>query len=332
MYKLSVLFLLLLFISCKNKLPDISQSEVKIEINRFEKDLFQISLSSPTEDLKMIKQKHASFFELFNHKIIEIGSSKSPAYSDMIIRFLTDYSVYKAYEASEAKFSDLSKVEADLSQAFSYFKYYFPDKAIPQFYSFVAGFNQSVVTDEGIIGIGLDKYLGADHEMYKMMNPPYPNYFTYRMIPERIAVDCMQGWLYSEFPYNDSVNNLLNNMVYEGIINYAVSKMFPNANDTLLFAYTPEQLAFVEDNEVQMWTFLIEHKQLFENDNFIIRQYIGEAPFTKNFGSGSPGKAVIWLGKEIVSSYMKKHKNVSLEELLLTTDYLALLNASAYNP
>jgi hypothetical protein len=81
-----------------------------------------------------------------------------------------------------------------------------------------------------------------------------------------------------------------------------------------------------------MWTYLIENDLLFSTDNMIIRKLTGEAPFTSYFSNESPGQAAIWLGFRIVESYMKKNREVKLEDLMNNADIQAILDGAKYNP
>lgn len=62
----------------------------------------------------------------------------------------------------------------------------------------------------------------------------------------------------------------------------------------------------------------------------IVRKYMKPAPFTAFFGENAPALIGTWMGTCIVSSYMKKHKDVSLQQLLETTDYHRMLQESGY--
>ena len=54
------------------------------------------------------------------------------------------------------------------------------------------------------------------------------------------------------------------------------------------------------------------------------------APFTAFFGENAPALIGTWMGTRIVSAYMKNHKDVSLQQLLETTDYHRMLEESKY--
>jgi hypothetical protein len=152
------------------------------------------------------------------------------------------------------------------------------------------------------------------------------------MYKERITTDCMRLWAMTEFPFNDSVNNLVCNMIYEGSVMYFVDKMIPDKPDTLKWGFTGREMEFCKNNEEQMWSYLVENKLLFNSDRFTIDKFIREGPFTKDFSSESPARAAVWLGYNIVRSYLEHHKEIGLKDLMIEHDYQEILNASYYNP
>lgn len=332
MTRLYIATLLLLLLTACNRPPDVDHIDVNVEIQRFEQELFQLSLDELDRDIDSLAEKYSNFLPLYNHRIVNLGSHTNNAYSDYLRQFLTDYFIYQTYKKVQHQFPSLEWLENDLNKSFQYFRYYFPDKPVPAIYTFLGGFNQSIVTADSLIGIGLDKYLGEEEEFYLRVDPPIPKYQRYRMRPENIRPDCMQAWLVTEFPYHDSINNLINHIIYEGKITYAMERLMPSVHDTLLFSYTQDQLTFCERNEKEMWTYLIENKLLFENDKLLISKFIDEGPFTKDFSRESPGRAAVWLGREIVSAYLKKHKHISLADFMNDSDYQKVLNESGYNP
>jgi hypothetical protein len=91
-------------------------------------------------------------------------------------------------------------------------------------------------------------------------------------------------------------------------------------------------MKWCEQNEKQLWTYFIENKMLFITDSFVINKYINDAPFTSGFSQESPGRAVVWLGYRIISSYVKNNKNITLQQLMERRDYQNIFNKSRYRP
>ena len=188
-----------------------------------------------------------------------------------------------------------------------------------------------MVSDENLLAVGLDKYLGADEEFYREVRGFY-SYQAANMHKDKILSDCMRLWAATEFEYNDSVNTLINNMIYEGMVMYFVDVMLPDQPDTLIWGFTGPQMKFCKNNEKQMWTYIIENKLVFNTDRFRVNQFVREGPFTKDFTTESPARAAVWLGYNIVGAYMNKHKQLTLSDLMYETDYMKILNESGYNP
>jgi len=113
---------------------------------------------------------------------------------------------------------------------------------------------------------------------------------------------------------------------------YFVDAMMPDLADTLKIGFTRRQLDFCKKNEATMWTYLAEHKQLFTTDRMSIKRFMDDGPFTSAFTDESPGRAGVWIGWQIVRSYMKQNNKVKLANLMEMTDYQSILNKSGYQP
>ena len=207
---------------------------------------------------------------------------------------------------------------------------------MPQLYTYISGFNASLLIDEGILGLGLDRYLGKDIAWYDQLG--IPKYMQRKMVPEKIPSDCMYVLAMTEFPFqpagSDTVvtENVINKMIYEGKLLYFVQAMMPKEKEELITGFTPEQLKWCRDNEMAMWAYLIEHKMLFKTDYLTINKLTRDAPFTSYFPRESPGRAANWIGWQIVQRYMKRNSGVTLPELMHETRYQKILNGSAYDP
>jgi hypothetical protein len=322
---------LFLFSGCdKNPFEvDTSGIEINFEFQRFDEDLRQVDPDKVNSKIPFLQEEYDEFFELYNHRIINIGGPTNPAYEEYLKNFLTNYVVFQSMSAVEEKFEDLDWLKDELREAFKHYRYYFPDKNIPAVYTYFSGFNQSVVTAIDILGIGLDKYLGRDFEMYPRMG--FNLYRIKNMVPAKIPSDCMRAWALSEFLMDEEDDQLLEHMLYHGKIMYFVKSMMPMEADTLIFGFTEDQLTFCRSNEHKMWEYIVENKFLFSTDFEIINRFIFEAPFTKDFSRESPGRAAVWLGFNIIHAYMR-HEDTSLKELMNMNNYQEILEKSRYNP
>lgn len=319
-------------LSCRNSNDniDLKKINIKVEIKRFDKALFAINPDSIKESIPRLSKEFGSFFQLFGEGLIRIGKTDDPQYASYLESFITDKMVNETYKKVQEVYPNLDNLNAEFTDAFKRYHYYFPNKPLPSIYSFVSGFNQSTVLADGLLGIGLDRYLGSDCSYYPHLG--IPKYSINDMKPSKITSDCMRAWAIGEFPYNDSIDNLVNNFIYEGKLMYFTKRMLPGQPDSLIFGFSPSQMKWCEKNEKQMWTYLIENKMLFITDSFIINKYINDAPFTSGFSQESPGRAVVWLGYKVVSSYLKNNKDVTFQKFMMIRDYQRIFSNSRYRP
>jgi hypothetical protein len=306
------------------------EADFEINIQRFEKDLFAANIDDVSKSIDRLKAKYGEVFDIYNYKIISLGSSDDRRYPDALKRFLTDKYMNQDYERVLKLYPNLDDLNRGLTEAFLNFREYFPGKRIPKVYSCISGWNQSVVTSDTILVLALDKYLGRNCEFYGRLQ--LDHYMRYTMQKEYILPDCMRAWGYTTFEFKDSASNVLNNMLYEGKMVYFVSKMLPEAHDTLLLGFTPAQLKWCTNNSEPMWAYMVEHKLLFSSNNLLIRKFIYPAPFTSAFTQESPGRAIVWLGYRIVDAYMRNNKNVTLLHLMQDNDYQKILRMSNFKP
>jgi hypothetical protein len=327
-----VLLVSVLLFGCSRQVnkPDISNVHVDFKLLRFEQDLFNADFEKLADSITFFRNKYGEFFDVFNFKIIRIGDYKNPAYPDLLKAFVTDYNINQVKQSVDSIFSNTSELEREIKELFSYYHYYFPENRIPLVVTYISGFNQSIITTDTLIGIGLDKYLGINNGFYSRLELPI--YMRSNMAPHRIPFDCASAWAITQFPISDSSINMLSNLIYKGKIAYFVKSVIPDADDSLVMAMNHSQLEWCKANENQMWTYLIENKILFKSDFLTIKKFTEEAPFTKDFGRTSPGKAAIWCGYQIVSKYMERNKNVTLKSLMAENDFQKILHNSKYKP
>ena len=325
-------FLLVLFACNRNRLKvDISEIEKDVEVVRFGQQLFETPMQDTLAELKELHDKHPDFFDLFTYKIINVGGIGDEYFPELMGEFLTDTMILNVKSDVEDEFSDFSKIEKRLNTAFKYYQYHFPDKEIPTIYTTISGFNESVFTAEGIIGISLDKYLGRDYTFYKKLSN-VPLYKIKNMHKEKLPSDVAYAWGLTEFDETEETTTVLDNIVHQGKLMYFVDALLPDMHDSLKIGYTTEQIQWCENNEAEMWNYLVENKMLYSNKRMDILRYINDGPYTTGFPIESPSRTGTWLGWQIVRQYMEKYEEVKLPQLMANTNYQEILNESDYYP
>ena len=329
----SFLVILVLFFTSCSKNPfmvDVSNVSVTVNILRLDQSIAALQHDSIESKIPSLIKDYGSFAELYSTQIIKVGSMYNINYSKNLRAFLR-YEVFTDINDQIIKNFGAGKLsfEPDMIDAFKHYKYYFPDKKIPSLYTFNGGFNQSIVIDSSVIGIGLDKYLGTNSSLYKHLE--MEQYKKNIMYPQKVTSDCMYALAESEFPFNFDNENLLSSMIHEGRKMYFIKAMMPTLNDTILWGFSNAQMQFCTKSEKFMWDYLVDNKQLFESDYMTIKRYTGEGPFTSAFSKESPARAASWIGFQIVLSYMQ-HNSITLPKLMHETDFQKIMNKSKYNP
>ena len=333
MHKLNILIIIVLISisGCRrNRLKvDISSINVKIKLERLDQDLFNITLDNHDSILPWLESRYGNFFTLYNKNVIALGDPDDPSYPLYLQLFVKDTIRINTRNKIDSIFQNLQWLEKKLELAFRYYRYHFPDKTVPNVYTMISGFNQSMVTTSDALGISLDNYLGAECTFYKMLG--LPEYKKMNMIPEKIPSDAMYAWALSELEPTEDLN-LLAAMIKQGKLMYFLDAVFPDEHDHIKIGYKPDKIEWCEDHESSMWTYFVEHKLLFDNDRMNIRRFTGPGPFTSSFSSESPGKAGVWIGWQIVRKYMRKNPETTLSALMKENDYQKILNESGYDP
>jgi gliding motility-associated lipoprotein GldB len=324
--------LLFLLFSCseKNRFSKVDLSGVTVapvQIQRFDRDFFAINTDSVASSLAVLQEKYGRFLDLYISQIIGNPSSEE----ETVRRFLTHPVYREFYSDCETKYADVSDLEAGFTAAFKGVKYYFPDIPIPDVYTHVSGFGDIIVVDEGLISVSLDYYLGADYKNYEYVDGIH-SYMLPNMRREKIVSDAVFWWLTTEFSDNIDAPKLLDNMMYYGKIMYLTELFLPDEKEENLIGYSRQQWNWCRANESKMWNYMIENRHIFSTEVLLTAKYINPAPFTSYFTEESPGRTGIWIGWQIIRSYMNKNKDVTLHELMNNFNAQDILEKSGYRP
>jgi len=320
--------------SCRKNHYKVNTSSinVKIEVKRLERDLFESNPDELPKLIPVLKNKYSGFLPLFSY-VINTGDVNEASFTDFLIRFCTDKQNNDVFTMTMELYPDIDQIEVDLKEAFRHYLYYFPDRVVPDVFTCITGFNNSIIIGDSVIGIGLDRYLGADCEYYPRLE--IYNYMAARMTPGNIVPDCIYAWGSTEWDFSTLkylTDNVLTEMIHYGKLRYFEKCMLPELEDETIFGFTADQMKFCRNNESQMWLYLIEHDLLFNSEKFTIRKLTGEAPYTSYFTNESPGRSAIWIGFRIVESYMKKNPGIKIEDLMNNIDIQIILEKAKYSP
>lgn len=332
---LPLLLVTTMLFSCreKNKFSDVDLSGMALDSFRFERlDIAyrDIDTNNVAGSLATLKGRYGDYLNLFSERVLNVGHIDSVSTHTVIRQFLSHPEYRKIFMACDSVYKDgFAKEESEITDAFKYFKYYFPEKKIPErIIVQMSGFGQNAAVTEDALAISLEYYLGTEY-------PAYKQYMYDYMIPnckrEKLVSDLMYAWIQTEFENAVPAPKLIDVMVYEGKLHYLLEVMLPKTKKDVIMGYTKEQWDWCKANEGAMWHYIAENKHLFSTDRLDLSKYTGLAPKTAYFPDESPSRTGIWIGWQIVKEYIKNNPDVTLDKLM-ETDAQTILSGSKYNP
>lgn len=306
----------------------LHNEENGISVIRYDKLLNEYVRSNSFSALQKMNMEYRQPTKILIEEVLGLGQVSDDTISQKLKSFYSDTTLLRLMADVEIRFPNLDQVEKGLTEGFEKLKKEVPEIQIPLVYSQISAFNESVILSDSLLGISLDKYMGEDYPLYRRF---YYDYQCRSMRPDRIVPDCFVFYLMSKyaFPFQEG-SCLLDRMLHVGKINYAVQTLLGYRSTGETMGYSTDEEQWCVENERNIWEYMLENKHLHARDPMVIRKYMKPAPFTAFFGENAPALIGAWMGTRIVSSYMKHHKDVSMPQLLRTTDYRRMLEESKY--
>lgn len=327
---------LLVLTACgrRNKV-DVSDIDINVTIRRFDNSFDSLRTGPIAPKALKLQQQYGAFYPDFIQRILQAGSIKDTVYLATLRKVFTSKAYADLKHEVDSVYSNLDKQNAELTDAFRRIKYYFPKKDLPKVYSYVSGFQAQTAIGNGYAGIGLDLFLGARSKFYPAIIESFPHYISRFFTPENIAPRVVEGILREDmFPEPTENKTMLQKMIYEGKIMYAMDLLLPDVADSIKIRYTNTQLDWANKFKPQIWGYFLEENLIYNSDVLKNQQYFNDAPFTVGLGekNESAPRLGTWTGWQIVRAYMDRHPNVSLSRLMGNQDAQGILNDSKYRP
>ncbi len=324
----------LLAVGCSRNRLDVDVSDIKatpLKVMRLEEDLFSLNGSGFDAKSEALKEKYGAYYEHYLMNFLNRGGSRDSLYKPAVMQFLNDADIKETYGYIRQLYPQekIEGIAAQADECVKRFKYHFPTHALPKkLVTCMSGWNYASAYVDSALVISLDMYLGDTAKFYGMLR--YPGYQVKKMNAHYILSDLARGWLLTEF--DTTLNNILiDHTIYYGKLFYAVSALLPDAPDSLVIGYTGQQLKYCKEYEKKLWGYFAEKNRLYENSLQNVRELTSEGPFTAAISKECPPRIAMWVGWQIVKSYMEQNKQATLEQLM-REDYRQVLNKSRYRP
>jgi hypothetical protein len=336
MKKYLPLLFLLFIIACKTgkKTPDTSNIPVTVHIERFDQAFFAIDTNHIQQGLLDLARQYPYFINDFAVNILGTSPLSDTSINAFIIcrRFISGYEPVR--DSLGQKFADMRPMEVELKKGFQHLRYYFPKYNLPpKVVSYIGPFDApGVALTRFTLAIGLQLYAGKQFPFYlsRQGQDLFPLYISRRFEPEYIVPNCMKALAEDMFPDQSQGKLLIEQMIGKGKNWWLIDQLLPETADSLKTGLTQKQLSWCESNEGQIWNFFLD-QNLYSPDPDLIKNFIGDAPYTQGMPEASPGNIGQWVGWRIVQKYMSLHPDLTPLQLMQTPDR-TIFDEAKYKP
>jgi hypothetical protein len=335
------LFILLLW-ACGDEqepIPDITNLTSPVTLVRYDRELMQLDTGNLTATLAEMEARFPEFTDLYLRRILPLRRSDfSPEEQTLMLKaFLTADLVAEIDTTIRATFpnDELDDYRAAFETALRYYKHYLPDAPRPDtLMAFFSQFELAVALyGKGEIAVGLEMFLGPVYN-YQRVDPRetiFSAYLARTYTPAHLVSKLMQPLIQEQVP-KPRGGRLIDEIIYEGKRLYLLEKALPGTPDSIIHEVTGAQMQWLRNNETPIYAHLQQEKHFYSTDPALIKKYTLPAPSTQGMPADAPGRAVNYLGLQIVKAYVQANPRITMRQLLEISDGQTILAGARYKP
>lgn len=333
MFKYIITVFLFIATSCSNdkKKPDVSHIKIEVAIERFEQAFFKLDTLTLPIGLQNLRNAFPSFYPVYMQNILQLPGQDTNSYG-MIRNIISAYR--PIHDSIQEKYPKLDWLQSELKEGFQFVKYYYPEYRLPKVITFIGTLDApgAILTPE-YLGIGLHQFAGKNFSVYNdpQVQQLYPFYISRRFDKEYMTTNALKAISDDIFPDQSVGKPLIEQMIEKGKAWYLLDHFIPDASDTIKTGYTKKQLDWAEENEGNVWAYIIKNENIYSIEPHVIQTFIGESPFTQGMPETSPGNLGQWIGWRIVQKFAETKDELSLQQIL-ATPARKIFEESKYRP
>nr|MCR4800021.1 hypothetical protein [Bacteroidales bacterium] len=128
---------------------DVSDIPVDFQTIPFHSDVRSVGMNKDSIGFRELQAKYGAFLKTYIADVgrtMQIPGTRSEL--EILHTFVINKWIQELYRLSDSTLQKhQSEIDEKMTDALKYYKYYFPDKKIPQFYTFITGVNYSMAID-----------------------------------------------------------------------------------------------------------------------------------------------------------------------------------------
>ena len=231
----------------------------------------------------------------------------------------------------EREYADMSEESIMLGGVFERMRELLPEMRVPEVFTIISPFSQSIIVADTTLFIGLNHYLGADYVHYEY----FPDYVRVLKERDRMPIDVAEALIRTSYPFHsdEGYPTVASRLAYEGAVVEAVM-LVTGESEARVLGYDDNRYGWLCENEKDVGQAIVGRQMLFSDDFAVIRSLVDPAPHASVISPEVPGRAGRFIGHRLVKAYMDNNPDVDLQSLLKGAFYnsSSLLTLAKYNP
>ena len=184
------------------------------------------SLYLTTGDFSALQQMNTSYpmqTRMLIEDVLRLGKVDDADINTKFLYFFQDSTLQRMLADVQHQYAEMDDVVEELTDAFARLKEELPTIELPDVYTQIGSFDQSIIIGVGTLGISLDKYLGADYPFYQ---EHYTEEQRRLMVRSMIVPDCLAFCILSQYPIKPELRKSQRERdLHMGRIQWTVNKL-----------------------------------------------------------------------------------------------------------
>lgn len=165
-----ILFAMLLLCSaCEFRLrPNEDELDAShIHIERYDRLQSRYLITGDFSALQQMNTEYPIETRTLVEKMLQIGDVSDHNINEKFLRFYQDSTLQMLISDAESEYANMDDLNEGFRAAFRQLQSWIPELPLPRIYAQIGALDQSIVVGDRVIGISLDKYMGAKYPLYK---------------------------------------------------------------------------------------------------------------------------------------------------------------------
>jgi len=231
------LFVLMICLGCQwHMQPSNEENQTdEVVIERFDRVEVPYLTMADFASLHQMRTDYPVQTRTLIENVLRLGPVNDPDINSRLLVYFQDSTLQVLIKDVEQQYENMDDLNRKLTEAFKRLDKMLPGIEIPQIYAQIGSLDQSIVVADSMLGISLDKYLGADYPAY--LRYGYSEGQRRMMTREYIVPDCLGFYLLSLYPIPEKADTLQDlrhwhMMKIQYVVNQAMGQKF-FSNDTI---------------------------------------------------------------------------------------------------